>query len=252
VYRADTCCAVLLRTNPSLQPTLIRNALEPAIPGVSVGNLSERLQPLTASSHLTSGLIYIYLRLRYLTQFLSAIPVPTLTSSSFSSPTTLDESFFSDKIDFIERAILALLASESLAESKAAAFLTALLNASLVFVYEELREVPKWNNVSICLSQRIRSGLDLIELDNVARWCPDLLLWVLMLGMSGANPLEVGARAWFVREIMEVEGLFEVKVPKGLKEISGMQYFELAEAAITQPSSRVESDFDGDVRDEGG
>ncbi|PMD56148.1 uncharacterized protein K444DRAFT_536432, partial [Hyaloscypha bicolor E] len=249
---ADTCCAVLLRTNPSLQPTLIRNALEPAIPGVSVGNLSERLQPLTASSHLTSGLIYIYLRLRYLTQFLSAIPVPTLTSSSSSSPTTLDESFFSDKIDFIERAILALLASESLAESKAAAFLTALLNASLVFVYEELREVPKWNNVSICLSQRIRSGLDLIELDNVARWCPDLLLWVLMLGMSGANPLEVGARAWFVREIMEVEGLFEVKVPKGLKEISGMQYFELAEAAITQPSSRVESDFDGDIRDEGG
>jgi hypothetical protein len=252
VCRADTCCAVLLRTNPSLQPTLIPNDLEPAIPGVSVGNLSERLQPLTASSHLTSGLIYIYLRLRYLTQFLSAIPVPTLTSSSSSSPTTLDDSFFSDKIDFIERAILALLASESLAESKAAAFLTALLNASLVFVYEELREVPKWNNVSICLSQRIRSGLDLIELDNVARWCPDLLLWVLMLGMSGANPLEAGARAWFVREIMEVEELFEVKIPKGLKEISGMQYFELAEAAITQPSSRVESDFDGDVRDEGG
>jgi hypothetical protein len=119
-------------------------------------------------------------------------------------------------------------------------------------VYEELREVPKWNNVSICLSQRIRSGLDLVELENVIRWCPDLLLWVLMLGMSGANPLEVGARAWFVGEIMEVERLLEVKVPKGLKELSGMQYFEHAEGAIDQASSGVELNDAGDVRDEGG
>lgn len=179
------------------------------------------------------------------------MPIPTITAHSSSHPTLLDESFFSDKVDFIERAILALLHSESLAESKAAAFLTAFLNASLIFVYEELREAPKWNNVSICLSQRIRSGLDLVGLDGVMMRCPDLLLWVLMLGMSGANPLEVGARAWFVGEIMEVEANFEAKVPKGLKEISGMMYFEIAESAASNSMSEGKAN-DGDVRDEGG
>ncbi|KAE9362828.1 hypothetical protein N431DRAFT_499185 [Stipitochalara longipes BDJ] len=251
---ADTCCAILLRTKPSLHPNLIPNALEPAIPGFSIGNLAERLEPLTSSSHLTSGIIYIYLRLRYLSQFLLSIPTSTLTTSSSSCATILDESFFSDKIDLIERAILALLCSASLAESRVAAFLTALLNAALIFVYEDLREVPKWNNVSILLSQRIKSGLELVELEGVIQWCPDLLLWTLMLGMSGANPLEIGARTWFVREIMQVEGMLQMegKVPKGLKGIEGIMYFELAESTITKLSSGVVSNIDEDVEDDGG
>ncbi|PMD38623.1 hypothetical protein L207DRAFT_544744 [Hyaloscypha variabilis F] len=243
---ADTCCAILLRTAPTLHPTLIPNALEPAIPGFSIGNLAARLDPLTASSHLTSGIIYIYLRLRYLSQLLLSIPTPTLTSSSSSSPTVLDQSFFSDKVDLIERAILSLLCSSDLASSVSAAFLTAFLNAALIFVYEDLREVPKWNNVSILLSQRIKSGLELAELEGVMRWCPDLLLWTLMLGMSGANPLEVGARGWFVGEIGWVEGVvgIEGKVPRGLKAILGIRYFELAEG--------VGESVDGDAGDEGG
>jgi hypothetical protein len=215
-----------------------------------VGNLFERLQPLTASSHLTSGIIYIYLRLRYLTQFLSTIPSSIISSSS--SANILDESFYSDKIDFIERAILTILGSESLAESKAAAFLTAFLNASLVFAYEDLREVPRWNNVSICLSQRIRSGLELVELEGVMGLCPDLLLWVLMLGRSGANPLEIGARAWFAAEIREVEEQFGVVVPLEVKEVSGLRYFEIAEGTMAKwMASEANIDSEAVVKDEG-
>ena len=205
---------------------------------------------MTASSHLTSGIVYIYLRLRYLDQFLISVPA----SPSSSTPTILDESFFSDKLDFIERAILALLSSESLADSRAAAFLTAFLNAALIFVYEELREVPRWNNVSILLSQRIKSGLELVELDGVMELCPDLLLWTLMLGMSSANPLEIGARSWFVREIeMVEEGLgMEGRIPKGLKAIGGIKYFELAESAVVKVPSGTVSNVDEDLEDDGG
>jgi hypothetical protein len=253
-HRADTCCAILLRTKPTLQPALVPNALEPAIPGFTIGNLSERLSPLTASSHLTSGILYIYLRLRYLTQFFTTIPASLSTVTSSSKSNLLDESFFSDKIDFIERAILALLSSEALAESPFAAFLTAFLNAALIFVYEELREVPKWNNVSLCLGQRIRSGLELVELERAMTCCPELLLWVLMLGRSGAYPLELGARGrlWFDREIKMVEDVFGVEVPVNLKAIKGLNYFEIAEGAVANLRSGGKTDEEGDVRDEGG
>jgi hypothetical protein len=208
---------------------------------------------LTASSHLTSGILYIYLRLRYLTQFFTTIPTSLSTVTSPSKSTLLDESFFSDKIDFIERAILSLLSSEALAESPSAAFLTAFLNAALIFVYEELREVPRWNNVSLCLSQRIRSGLELVELERVLACCPELLLWVLMLGRSGANPLELGARGrlWFDREIKMTEDTFGVEVPVNLKAIEGLNYFEIAEGAVASLKCEGKTDEQGDVRDEG-
>lgn len=121
-----------------------------------------------------------------------------------------------------------------------------------MFAYEDLREVPRWNNVSICLSQRIRSGLELVELEGVMGLCPDLLLWVLMLGRSGANPLEIGARAWFAAEIREVEEQFGVVVPLEVKEVSGLRYFEIAEGTMAKwMASEANIDSEAVVKDEG-
>lgn len=108
--------------------------------------------------------------------------------------------------------------------------------------------------MSILLSQRIKSGLELVELEGVMQLCPDLLLWTLMLGMSGANPLEVGARTWFVGEIVLAEGALgmEGRIPKGLKAIEGIKYFELAESAVVKLASGRVPNVEEDVEDEGG
>jgi len=163
-------------------------------------------------------MIYIWLRCRYLTEFLS---------SHFAD---IDDYYFSDKCDFIERQILSLIHSERLSAVKSAAFVTAFLNAALIYVFEELRECPKWTNVCIALSARIFSGLQMLDLDAIAGQCPDLLLWILMLGRSGNMPLEAGAagRLWYARTIKEVEGSFGITVPGALV---GLQYFDVAESA---------------------
>jgi len=148
--QADTCAAILLGVRPSLKPLLIPNIGESAIPGFSVGDLKGRILGLTNSTDLSRKIIYIWLRLRYLAQMLAAIPDQTTTD--------IDDIFFSDKLDFVERHVLSVLHSESLAESHVVDFLTAFLNASLIYIYEELRECPKWTNVCMYLSQRIRSG----------------------------------------------------------------------------------------------
>jgi len=241
---ADTCCAILLRTKPSLQPNLIPDAAESAIPGVSVGDLDSRLLPLTASPVLSQRIIYIYLRLRYLTQFLTLIPQKRTLQ--------IDDCFYSDKLDFIERAIIYLLHSELLATSPSAAFLTGFLNAALIYVYEELRECPKWNNLCICLSERIHSGLQMVDLESVAERCPDLLLWVLMLGRSGSNPLEMRGKMWFAERIEEVESAFGVSVPGRLGAVAGLRYFELAEGTMERwREGAAEGDREEEVRGEG-
>jgi hypothetical protein len=216
--RADTCCAIILRVKPSLDPILITNAGEKAIPGFSVGDLRERLLPLTGSADLSKSILYIWLRLRYLTEFLTSIA---------TKPNVVDDCYFSDKIDFIERQALTLLYSESLAESNAAAFLTAFINASFIYIYEELRECPKWNNVSLCLSQRIHSGLQMADLANIGRHCPDLLLWVLLLGRSGTSPLGGAGKLWFLKILDDMEDELDVDVPGA---VAGLNYFKVAEA----------------------
>jgi hypothetical protein len=220
-YRADTCCAILLRIKPSLDPLLITNAGEKAIPGFTVGDLRERLLPLTESTDLSKSIIYIWLRIRYLTEFLANIA---------TKPNEIDDCYFSDKIDFIERQALTLLYSESLAESNAVAFLTAFINASFIYIYEELRECPKWNNVSLCLSQRIHSGLQMVDFGEIGRHCPDLLLWVLLLGRSGTSPLGGAGNLWYLKMLDDMEDELDVDVPNA---VAGLNYFTVAEAART-------------------
>jgi hypothetical protein len=120
-----------------------------------------------------------------------------------------------------------------------------------MFVYEELREVPKWNNLSICLSQRIHSGLHMLDLGGIASWCPDLLLWVLLLGRSGANPLEMTGKSWFLKAIADLEAGFGVEVPEEVTAVVGLNYFELAEAMMAKWRPSGGETDDGDIRGEG-
>jgi len=208
---------------------LVPHCGEEPIPGFSVGDLSTRLIPLTGSPDLTKLIIYIWLRLRYLTQFLA-----------INSDDKVDECFFSDKIDFIERQVVALLHSPSLSESAAVAFLTAFLNASLIFIYEELRECPRWNNLSVCLSERIYSGLLMVNLEEVARHGSDLLMWMLMLGRSGVIPLgEPPSQKWYAETIGDLQRSSGVMVPGAT---SKMDYFDISEATQTRKKERSASE----------
>jgi hypothetical protein len=227
VNRADTCCAILLRAKPSLKPILVPDAGESAIRGFTIGDLRERLLPLTRSSDLSQKIIYLWLRLRYLTEFLASIPN--------KNTSMIDDHLFSDKIDFIERQALFLLHSNSLAESGAVAFLSAFINASLMYIYEELRECPKGTNICICLSGRIHNGLEMVDLSPVARQCPDLLLWILLLGRSGTFPLGGPGRLWYLEVISDMEKTLDIEVPSAA---AGLKYFELAEQTRVKRKSK--------------
>lgn len=223
--RADTCAAILLGVRPSLKPILIPNIGESAIPGFSVGDLKGRILGLTNSTDLSRKIIYIWLRLRYLAQMLAAIPDQTTTD--------IDDIFFTDKLDFVERHVLSVLHSESLAESHVVDFLTAFLNASLIYIYEELRECPKWTNVCMYLSQRIRSGLQMAKLSSVTKHCPDLLLWILLLGRSGNPPIAEPGKLWYSKVIANMEAGLQITVPPAL---AGLKYFEIAEGTTKKGS----------------
>jgi hypothetical protein len=180
---------------------------------------------LTNSTDLSRKIIYIWLRLRYLAQILAAIPDQTTTA--------IDDIFFSDKLDFVERHVLSVLHSESLAESNVVDFLTAFLNASLIYIYEELRECPKWTNVCMCLSTRIRSGLQMAKLSSVTKHCPDLLLWILLLGRSGNHSTEELGKLWYSKVIANMEAGLEITVPPT---VEGLSYFEIAEGTTKKGS----------------
>jgi hypothetical protein len=105
-------------------------------------------------------------------------------------------------------------------------FLSTFLHASLIYIYEELRECPKWTNVCICSSQRIRSGLQMEDLSTALKHCPDLLLWIILLGRSGNSPLGDHGRLWYATAIAGMANNFGLKIPPSL---TGLEYFELAE-----------------------
>ena len=143
----------------------------------------------------------------------------------------IDEFFFCDKLDLIERHILSILHSPILVQNAQVAFLTAFLNATLLFVYEELRECPRWTNVAICLSERIRSGLGMVDLwSGEIGDVGDLVVWMLLLGRSGCLPVlgggESGAMEWFEERIAVVVGE-RLTVPA---RVQGLKYFEIAES----------------------
>jgi hypothetical protein len=208
-----------MRIKPTLHPMLVPSAGESPIAGFTTGDLKDRLRLLTKTTEFSKQIIYIWLRLRYLTEFLARM--------ASEKTEQIDDYFFTDKVDLVERLIISLLHSEGLAESGAVAFFTAFLNASLIYIYEELRECPRWTNVCICLAQRIHSGLQMANLSFIARHCSDLLLWILVLGRSGNSPIggEVGM-IWYSSAITDMEDHLDIKVPKAL---SGLGYFSVAE-----------------------
>jgi hypothetical protein len=56
--------------------------------------------------------------------------------------------------------------------------------------------------------------------------CPDLLLWILLLGRSGITPLGGPHKPWFLSLLAGMELTFRVKIPTAL---SGLEYFQLPE-----------------------
>jgi len=62
----------------------------------------------------------------------------------------------------------------------------------------------------MCCSVRICSGLQMVELEEVMRLCPDLMLWVLMVGRAGNPPPAEVSRIWFEKGIEEIEERFGI------------------------------------------
>jgi len=120
--------------------------------------------------------------------------------------------------------------------------MTAFLNASLIFIYDELRECPKWTNICTRMAERIYSGLDMVDLLLLRRHCPDIFLWILLLGRAGNHPLAKGGGLWFRRMISIMWGDSGDELPSALV---GLGYFEVSERMVsgseTQPILKSET-----------
>ena len=193
IHRADVSCAILLRTLPSFNPTLYL-VDEDLLPTPPPTTLSQRLYPLAGSSSFAQTLTDLYSRLHQLTLFLTT-----------SSVAAFDDILFSDKLDILQRHIIDIMHSSSLACSPHVAFLTAFLNACLIYIYGELRQVSPYTRLCVVLASRISSGLEMMDLDSLLlqrNSVGDLLVWTLVVGRSVAEGRD---GIWFRRRIFEVE-----------------------------------------------
>lgn len=219
MIRADTCCAIVLRSKPHFVPDLTLDAGEITIPraydGLEETDLRFRLLQLTESVDLSRYIANIWFQLRELSEFLLAIPP--------GDGSRLDDALFSDKLDSIEREVLHVLHSSTLASNPGVAFLTAFLNASIIYSYQELREIPKFSAICVAVAGRIHSGLEMLDLSAVLEFCPDVFLWTLMLGRSAA-PMRGPDRGWFVGIVADLTNLLGVRAREKLE---GVQYFDV-------------------------
>ena len=77
----------------------------------------------------------------------------------------------------------------------------------------------------------------MVDLSSAAKHCPDLLLWILLLGRSGVSPFGGPSKPWYLSLIAGMELTFEVKLPN---KVAGLRYFQLAEKLNQRPQSLLE------------
>lgn len=174
--------------------------------------------------------MHIWARLHQLSSFLA--------STTFTKAEELDECLLSDKLDAIERQTMAVLHSKELGNSRHPALLIAFLNAACIYTIQELREVPRGSSVCSIVAGRIHSGFELVNLEPLGIVCPDMLLWTLLVGSSGA--VRAGpTRAWFLNTLEEVAAMLRIKVPNYLV---GLEFFEVARRTIIGDGESVVGD----------
>lgn len=108
------------------------------------------------------------------------------------------------------------------------AFLTAFLNASILYIYQGLRETPKFSAVCVTVPERIHSGLEMLDLSEVLRFCPDHFLWSLMLGILA---VQVGGahRGWFDAVISDLRGWLGIEAND---RVEGLKYFNVVRYSV--------------------
>jgi hypothetical protein len=171
-------------------------------------------------------IVFIWARLHQLSTFLVAAPV--------AETRKLDEYLWSEKLDALERQTLELFNSEALGNSPHPAFLKAFLNSVHIYIIQALREIPKGTSICRTLACRIQSGLELVDLYPFAAVCPDVLIWIVMVGGTGA-PQEGPVRYWFNETLEELlEGL-EFTLPD---HIGGLGYFDITRQVLIQTRNK--------------
>jgi hypothetical protein len=216
--RADTLTAMTLRQKPLFNPLLTLNAGESHWPSplhtTSFTSLHIRLHSITSSPLLSSALTHIYARLHQLTTFLLIPPQPLQSE--------LDSYLMSDKFDALERQIISVLSRTSLA------ILIAFLNAAYAFVIRCFREIPRGNQVCNHVVNRIVSGLEMVDLNELLEVVPDLVVWTILVGRIG-SPQRGGAKVFFKRSLDDVLGSLGMSCAESLRP---EECFAVAEQAL--------------------
>lgn len=236
---ADTCCAIVLRSKPRYRPNLTLNTKDAIQSTQDICyelNMRKSLSQLTQSSDLGISIAHIWSRIRQFSEFLTSIP-PT-------DSLRLDDILYSDTLDSLEREILDILNSSTLADSPSVAFLIGFLNSALIYIYQELREIPHYSVICVALAGRVHSGLQMLDLSVILDVCPDLLLWTLLVGKSAA-PISGPNRGWFGVILLDLTRWLNIRVPERLV---GVDYFDI----VSYVSHSAVESREGTVLEEAG
>jgi hypothetical protein len=219
--RADTAAAVVTQSNVRFNPRFTSYVGEPAVilyaeaPATTYkSSLNSRLVKLTGKLDLSNHVTNIYWRLRQLAAIINIV-------SSRDSP-RLDEIFFSNKMDTIEREVIELMQSEFFKTSNpGTAFVKAFLDSAFTYIYMFLRDIPKVSPLFRLLTTRVQASLEDIDLRSASESFPDLLLWMLMVGDTSSP-----GRVWFAHRLKELCVFQNLKKPPVFE---GLNSFKLAE-----------------------
>ena len=207
---------------PTFHPTLVVNLGESAWPDVLTSSYAKRLytrlHKITGSPSLSRNVVFIWARLHQLSSFLAAVPA--------MGTYILDKSLMSDKFDALERQTLELIHSEALGNSPHPAILTAFLNAVFIYMIQNLREVPRGSSICVTVASRIQSGLELVDIKPLISICPDILVWTILVGRSGA--INGPVRYWF-NEVVDELASMGFDLPEA---IGNLTYFDVAQRAL--------------------
>ncbi|KAF4637063.1 hypothetical protein G7Y89_g1027 [Cudoniella acicularis] len=118
---------------------------------------------------------------------------------------------YPDRVYTVEHKILTCLAQESNASidtpEAGSGILSLLLHASPLYIYTNLRQTPVGGQIRKSILTRLKTKLQISEIEYLAQIYPAEVLWMLVLGVMGSNAED----EWFIkksRELCSALGLF--------------------------------------------
>lgn len=164
-------------------------------------NLGATLFKLTGFRKLSEATIKIYCGLRALSALLRSIRA--------SDVQMMDDIHFSDKLELIERRVISLeeIVDETDKDEDHRGIFSSFRHAALIYIYSDLRGLPKSADLFGELSERLRVSLQVVDLDLFSQGLPTMIIWILLVGAGAA--VKASSTKWYALQLANLKANWE-------------------------------------------